>query len=916
MPPAVPLATYRLQLTKSFGFDDAAALVPYLKQLGITHLYASPFLKARPGSTHGYDIVDHDRLNPELGGEEGFARLSETLKENDVGLILDFVPNHMGVGHADNAWWLDVLEWGQRSPYAASFDIDWEGIPHRRHPGVLAPVLARPYGEVLQSGELALKYDAEAGSFAAWYFDHKLPINPQRYGEMLRTIVAAADAADSAPGRALIALADDYRDPRAPSYREAPELKHRLAEIEGALSLIERGLIAYAGVNEAGAAALHRLLERQHYRVAYWRVAVSAVNYRRFFDINDLAGLRVENLATFRAVHPLVARLIAAGELQGLRLDHIDGLRDPAQYTRRLRRLTAKMRGRARRAGPFYVVMEKILGPGEPMPKFPGIAGTTGYEWLNVISRALLDGKGLDRLERTWRTFTGEQRSFERILDEAKLRVIESMLASEFAVLTRALARIAAGHFSTRDFTLDRLRAALQLYVLEFPVYRTYVTDAGAAMADRDRIDGATIRAQIRWQGPDPQIFDFLRDAITVDLAANPSYSAPRVRNFALKLQQFTGPLMAKAMEDTAFYRYHRLLALNEVGGEPAAPALSLDDFHKLQQQRVETAPAGLTATATHDTKRGEDARARILALAELAQEWDAAVQSWRELNAPLVSQAGDKRCPSIGHEYMLYQALIGAWPGAVGADFIERMRAYALKAAREAKQETSWNSPDPTYEEALQEFVGKLLDADVSAPFLESFAGFAARTAQLGVLNGLSQLALKVLTPGVPDFYQGSEFWDLSLVDPENRRAVNFGTRRRELVNESRDWRQLAENWPDGRIKLALTRVLLQLRHEFGDIFQHGSYEPLAVSGPHTEHVIAFARTSKRRRLVIAIGRHFAPLTDGGRQWPSQWDGVVELESNETYEILISGEPGRRMQTLSLAELFRDLPVSVLRRV
>ena len=916
MPLAVPLATYRLQLTKAFGFDHAAALVPYLKALGITHLYASPFLKARPGSTHGYDIVDHDRLNPELGGEEGFARLSAALKENDIGLILDFVPNHMGVGHADNAWWLDVLEWGQRSPYAATFDIDWDAIPHRRHPGVLAPVLARPYGEVLQSGELALKYDAEAGSFAAWYFDNKLPINPQRYGEMLRTIVAAADAADTPAGRALLALADDYRDPRAPSYREASELKRRLAEIKDAKPLIARGLIAYAGENEAGAAALHRLLERQHYRVAYWRVAVSAVNYRRFFDINDLAGLRVENPGTFRAIHTLVARLIAAGQLQGLRLDHIDGLRDPAQYARRLRRLTAKMRGRARRAGPFYVVVEKILGLGEPLPKFPGVAGTTGYEWLNAIARVLLDGKGLDRLERSWRGFTGEQRSFARILEGAKLRVIDSMLASEFTVLCGALARIAAGHFSTRDFTLDRLRAALQLYVLEFPVYRSYVTNAGAPMGDRERIEGAIARARARWQGPDPQIFDFLRDAITLDLAGNPGYSAPRVRNFALKLQQFTGPLMAKAMEDTAFYRYHRLLALNEVGGEPAANALSLEDFHALQQQRVETTPAGLTATATHDTKRGEDARMRILALAELAPEWDAAVQGWRELNAPLVQQADGKRSPSIGHEYMLYQALIGAWPGTADQAFTERIQAYALKAAREAKQETSWNSPDPAYEEALQAFVGKLLDATISARFLESFAEFAARTMLLGALNGLSQLALKALTPGVPDFYQGSEFWDLSLVDPDNRRAVDFAMRWRELAGEAQDWRQLATNWPDGRIKLALTRRLLQLRHEFGDLFQHGAYEPLAVTGAHAEHVIAFARTLKRRRLVVAIGRHFCPLTDGGRQWPSQWDGGITPDSKETYEALVGGEPGRRTSMLSLADLFRDLPVCVLRRV
>jgi len=916
MPPSVPLATYRLQLTKAFGFNDAAALVPYLRELGITHVYASPFLKARPGSTHGYDIVDHDRLNPELGGEEGFARLSAALKQNDLGLILDFVPNHMGVGHADNAWWLDVLEWGQRSPYAASFDIDWEAIPHRRHPGVLAPVLARPYGEVLQSGELALKYDPAAGSFAAWYSDHKLPINPQRYAEMIRTIVAAADAAEQPAGRALLALADDCRGPRAPSYREAPALKQRLAQIDGAAAAIERGLSAYAGGSEAGAAALHRLLERQHYRVAYWRVAVSAVNYRRFFDINDLAGLRVENSATFRAIHTLVARLIAAGNLQGLRLDHIDGLRDPVQYTRRLRRLIGMMRRATRRRGSFYVVVEKILADGEDMPRFPAVAGTTGYEWLNVISRVLLDGKGLDRLERTWRTFTTERAEFAAILETAKLRVIDSMLASEFTVLCRALARIAAGHFSTRDFTLNRLRAALQLYVLEFPVYRSYVTAAGASADDRKTIEDAIARARTRWHGPDPEIFDFVRAAITIDLVANTSYSAPRVRNFALKLQQFTGPLMAKAMEDTAFYRYHRLLALNEVGGDPAAPSLSLDEFHRRQQTRAETAPSGLTATATHDTKRGEDARARILALSELAADWDAAVQSWREQNAPLVLEAGGHRCPSIGHEYMLYQALIGAWPGTVDTHFVERMQAYALKAAREAKQETSWTNPNEAYEAGLQEFVGTLLDAETSAAFIASFGEFAARTALLGAVNGLSQLALKALAPGVPDFYQGTEIWDYSLVDPDNRRAVDFELRRRKLGEGPSDWPELAAHWQDGRIKLSLTRQLLHLRHRFADLFQRGSYEPLPVAGPHAEHVIAFARNWKRQRLIVAVGRHFAPLSDGSRQWPAGWEGIVDPDSKAVYEPLIGGDPGQRTGELSLAALFRDMPVSVLRQV
>ncbi|MBX6327814.1 MAG: malto-oligosyltrehalose synthase [Pseudolabrys sp.] len=908
MPPTVPLATYRVQLTRDFGFDQLADIVPYLGELGITHLYASPFLKARPGSTHGYDIVDHDRLNPELGGEQGFARLAATLNAHDMGLILDFVPNHMGVGHADNAWWLDVLEWGPMSPHAAAFDIDWLGLPYRRHPGVLIPILGRPYGEALRAGEIALRYDAPSGSFSIWYFQHQLPVNPRRYAEVLRTCVATAGAATTMAGRALIALADDYRDPRAPSYREAPDLKRRLAAIDGAEDIITRGLAAYRCENESGMTALHRLLERQYYRVAYWRVAFSNINYRRFFDINDLAGLRIENAGTFRAVHTLVARLIESGQLQGLRLDHIDGLRDPAQYIRRLQRLVARHRPGSRK-GRFYLVVEKILAEGETTPAWPGVAGTTGYEWLNLISRVLVAGAGLVRLDLTWRNFTGEQASFRTILEQAKQHVIETMLASEFTVLVRSLARIAAGHPATRDFTSDRLRLALQLYVLEFPVYRTYVTAAGASPVDRTIIDRATTRARARWQGPDAEIFDFLRNAATIDLAKNPGFSAPRVRDFALRLQQFTGPLMAKAMEDTAFYRHHRLLALNEVGGHPELGAVTLGEFHALQRRRMNETPHGLTATATHDTKRGEDARMRILALSELADEWDQSVRSWRDMNRPLVGCAAGRRVPSCAHEYLVYQTLIGAWPGVIDRGFVERMKTYAVKAARESKQETSWTNVNETYEAALSRFVEALLDPALSAAFISSFASFAARTSLIGFLNTLSQLALKTLLPGVPDFYQGTELLDLSLVDPDNRRPVDFALRMKEAAH-SPDRTKLIASCCDGRIKFALMRELLDLRRRFPDLFQQGTYEPIQVTGAHAEHVIAFAREWKNRRLIVAIGRHFGPLTQSGRRWPARWEAWLALPPGR-YECLI-GHRGP-MNDTGVDALFRERPVSVM---
>jgi (1->4)-alpha-D-glucan 1-alpha-D-glucosylmutase len=911
MVPAVPRATYRVQLTKDFGFEQAAALVPYLKDLGISHLYASPFLKARPGSSHGYDIVDHDRLNPELGGEEGFAGLAAALKEHGLGLILDFVPNHMGVGRADNAWWLDVLEWGQKSPYADVFDIDWNALPHRRHPGVLLPILGRPYGDALQAGEIELKFDATSGEFAAWYFEHKLPINPQRYTEVIRVVVAHAGDTSRA-SRALLALADDYRNRGAPSYREAPALKKTLTAIDGASRVIERGLAVYH--SDEGSALLHRLLERQHYRVAYWRVAFSAINYRRFFDINDLAGIQVENPATFRAIHTLVTRLIAAGQLQGLRLDHIDGLRDPAQYTKRLNQLVRKTRRETGLSAPFYIIVEKILGEGEAMPALFGIAGTTGYEWLNVLAHVHLDGSGLQQLDSTWRNFSGEQRDFTAILENAKQRVIDTILASEFGVLCGALSRIAAGHFSTRDFTIDRLRTALRLYLIEFPVYRTYVTAGGASERDRKLIGDVILRARSRWEGPDPEIFDFLHDAVTLDLASNAGYSAQRVRDFALKLQQFTGPLMAKSMEDTAFYRFGRLLALNEVGGNPTWGELPVNRFHELQRQHLETGQNGLTTTATHDTKRGEDARARILALSEIAADWDTAIKDWHSRNAALVQHSGGRRLPTKTHEYMIYQTLVGVWPGSISDALVSRVQAYALKAAREAKQETSWTEPNETYETALASFVARLLDPQTSAGFLDSFEKFARRAALLGALNSLSQLALKATLPGVSDFYQGTELWDLCLVDPDNRQPVDFSRRCELLKARETDWAELTSIWPTGQIKFELTRRLLKLRRELPDLFQRGNYQALEVAGPHGGHVIAFSRQWKSWQAVVAVGRHFGAVTNGGRDWPKAWNARLDLPTGN-YEQVLSPLADVCTGAVAASRLFGSLPVNVLLR-
>jgi (1->4)-alpha-D-glucan 1-alpha-D-glucosylmutase len=917
MPPAIPIATYRVQLTANFDFDAAASIVPYLKALGITHLYASPFMKARKGSSHGYDIVDHTRINPELGGDAGFERLSQALKQHDLGLILDFVPNHVGVHFADNPWWLDVLEWGPASPHAVSFDIDWDILPYRARGGVLLPIIGSSYGEALKKGEIELRYDAGEGSFSAWYFEHRLPIAPERYSEILRTSIKEAGAEDGAAGKRILDLASRHRGLRHPNRSEAPGFKAELKGITGSADIIARGLDAYrAGPQRpAQILALHHLLERQHYRLGHWRLASSDINYRRFFDVNTLAGLRVEDSGTFDAIHRLIRKLIVEGKLQGLRLDHIDGLRDPAQYFQRLRRLIRDAQGKDAR--PFYMVVEKILGEHEKLPPFTGIHGTTGYEWLNTITQVLVDGNGLDPLDEVWRQISNMPPRLGPVLKDAKRRVLETLLTSEFTVLRRLLARIAAGHYSTRDFSADSLRQAFELYILHFPIYRTYLTSAGPTEHDRALISETIDKARADWFAADDGIFEFLRDTLTMDLIkpGRAAHSAPRVRRFALKVQQFTGPMMAKSLEDTAFYRYHRLLALNEVGGDPAARALSVDAFHEAMKIRASKWSHGMTATATHDTKRGEDARARLMALTELPGEWTSAVARWKIQNAPHLVIDGEMRAPSGPFEYMLYQTLLGAWPSGERDDsFQERMQAYALKAAREGKQETSWLNPNEAYEAGLRTFLTRILDRSVSAEFLTSLETLVQRVSRLGALNSLSQITLKATIPGVPDFYQGTEFWDLSLVDPDNRRPVDFKARAAVLASmDAPDWESLVQNWSDGHLKLAWTRRLLKLRTELADVFAYGDYEPLKISGPHRDHVIAFARRRGRDAAIVAVAKSFAAFSQGGRIWPraEAFDGALGV-NGYAVEGLSGGEANAA--EVRLSALFRHLPAAVLK--
>jgi (1->4)-alpha-D-glucan 1-alpha-D-glucosylmutase len=902
---ADPLATYRLQLNRGFTFDDAADIVPYLARLGVSHVYASPITTARPGSMHGYDVTDYAALNPELGGEPGFDRLVAALRAHDLGLIVDFVPNHMSVGFSGNRWWLDVLEWGPDSPFASFFDVDWGGLPFRPRPGVLLPILGGSYRQALMEGQLALRYETSAGAFAVWNDAHKLPIDPRRSSTILETIVAAAGAARSEAGAALLALAAETRGPDAPNYDEAPAFKRRLASIDGAAAIIDAGLRAYDATKPDGMRRLHRLLERQHYHLADWRTAFSDINYRRFFDISELAGVRPEFPPAFELMHELIFRLIGEGKVQGLRLDHIDGLSDPAAYCSKLTRRIAELRGPD--APRFFLVVEKILADGESLPPLDGVLGATGYERMALFTRVLADESGLATLDRVWRSVSGVQGCFAAVVLDAKRLVLDTMLSSEFEALAHALLRIAAGGLATRDLMLHRLRRALAAYVLSFPVYRTYVAAGRVGDADARLIDATIAQAKELMSPFDADVLAFLHDVLSMKNLAQRGLSRKRIGRFVARLQQFIGPLTAKALEDTGFYRHHRLLAFNEVGGDPGAPALAPAAFHARQQAFAAASPLGLSATATHDTKRGEDARMRILALTELAGDWQKGVENWRAINRRnLRDRLGAEI--SGAHELMLYQALAGAWPlEGLDENFAERMTAYAIKAAREGKQQTSWSLPDEAYESRLSRFVRALLDPAASGAFLDNFAPLARRAALIGALKSLSQLTLKALAPGTPDFYQGCELWDLSFVDPDNRRPVDYA-HRRSLLDKSEDWGDLARNWRDGRIKFALTRRLLQARAAFPDIFAGGDYQPVDLPGAD-DGFIAFSRGSPGRRVVCVAARLFARATGGGERWPHDFPGV--FAAFDGHDLLRGGAPVQA--GVPLAHLLRDLPVAVI---
>ncbi len=946
-PPAEPpRATYRLQLNADFGFEAARRIVPYLAGLGISHLYASPVTMARPGSGHGYDVIDFNRLNPELGDEAAFERLIAELHAHGMGLIVDFVPNHMGVG-ADNPWWLDVLEWGQESPFAGFFDIDWEASARGVRDKLLLPVLGDQYGLVLEAGELQLGFDAAAGSFAVRYYGNVFPIGLRQYPRLLQE---AADRLGSAGG-VLTELAWRFgalgagggsRARRGARRQEATALKAELAALADDASARAALEAAAARVNgrpgqPQSFRALHRLLEEQAYRLAYWRVASSEINYRRFFDINELAGLRMERPEVFEATHKLLLRLIAGGLVQGVRLDHIDGLYDPRGYCERLLARVAEARPgalgapppavEAKTGQPIYLVVEKILARHEYLREDLPVAGTTGYEFIGLVGGLFVDPGAERQLTAVYHRFIDAEPDFGEIVLAAKRQVLRYSLNSELHVLAHELHRLAQQSWRTRDFTLTGLREALGDLIACFPVYRTYITAAGVRAEDRRDLDWAISQARRASGIVDLSVFDFLHAALSTDLAASGQYRRRDVIATAMHFQQLTGPVMAKAVEDTAFYRYLRLVSLNEVGGEPQHFGTSPAAFHTVVQQTQRFHPLSMLASATHDHKRGEDVRARLHALSELPQEWRRRVRRFALLNRSRRQEIGGRRVPSRNDEYLLYQTLIGAWPFEIEApealaasDFADRIVAYMIKALREAKLETGWTAPDPAYEEGVTQFVRRILDPVSGRAFIADLLPFANQIARIGAVNGLAQTLLKLTVPGVPDSYQGTELWDLSLVDPDNRRPVDFELRRRWLA-EPRAASELVRDWRSGRIKQQLIARTLALRKRQPALFRDGDYLPLAPAGAHAERIVAFARRTDQALAIVIVPRLVAPLLrDRELPLPAAvaWeDSAVELLEGASGP-LVNELTGRRYALppsgrLAIAGVLAELPVALL---
>ena len=907
----IPASTYRVQMTPQFGFAAAREIVPYLSRLGITTLYCSPILTAHPGSTHGYDVVDPLHLNPELGGRAEFDSLALSLREHDMGLLLDIVPNHMAAS-VENPWWLDVLENGPSSQYADFFDIEWDPTgPGALENRVLLPVLGSPYGETLENGELRVESD-DTG-YHLRYYETELPLSTVSYALILGLRAVQIEQAlgsqsddwvaysellkdlDRVPSRvaskpSLIETRRKIRqrlEVELPRFRQIPAIRR---ELETAIDIVN-GTPGDPRTFDI----LDQLVAGQAYRLSYWQLAREQINYRRFFDINDLVSMHVEDPNVFRATHERILELVGSGDVTGLRIDHVDGLWDPEIYLARLQDSLAKATGTTASHPAHYVVVEKILSTEERLPGHWPVAGTTGYEFIDVLNGLLVDPDGVKKLDEIYQRATGVTTSFAELVYQAKIRVLNESFAGHVQLLSVTLGKLADQDRHGRDLTFESMKEALIQVTATLPVYRTYINELGVHETDKYWIETATETSLTR--RPDLRhTLAFLRRVLLLQVPAYASEDVWRSwLDFIMRWQQLTGPAMAKGHEDTALYQYNRLLSLNEVGGHPDSLGTSIDSWHMHNERMSVDWPHSLIATSTHDTKRSEDARARIAVISEMPDEWARRFALWQELNAGRRPVRNGMPIPDANVELLIYQTMLGSWPNQQDLvdEFVERITAYLIKAAREAKTYTSWIDVDSVYETALADFVGAICDPKISPEFLENFGELQRLISRAGAMNSLSQTLLKLTAPGVPDTYQGTEFWDYSMVDPDNRRAVDFRSRSDALerLDLQTPWgadrlANLSERWQDGHIKLYLVHRVLQLRNKHPEIFTHGDYLPCPVVGPFSEHIVAYARRRGSQtaivvapRLVLDFVRH-----ESGLNLAEHWDGTyVEVPAGVT---------------------------------
>jgi (1->4)-alpha-D-glucan 1-alpha-D-glucosylmutase len=945
MPPTrVPSSTYRIQLSPEFRFSDVRGILDYLHELGISDVYLSPILASRKGSNHGYDVIDPSRLNPELGSEEEFAALQNDLRERNMGLLVDIVPNHMAAS-AESPWWMDVLENGAHSAFAAFFDVDWHPRSRSLDGKVLLPILGRPFGEALDSGEIALVY--ADGRFFLQYFEMLLPVSPRSYYEILNfraerlkeKLPEDTPAYHDYAGILSSALELARADRRAAD--TAAERRLRFESVRDRLRAIASGspeiaLFIAENVAEMNGRAgdpasfglLQRLLAEQNYKLSFWQNMNESINYRRFFTIAELVGVRVEDPLVFEATHGYILRLVSKTPFAGLRIDHIDGLRDPLAYLNKLQERLAANDPQA--DAPSYVLVEKILAPRESLPEDWPVSGTTGYDYLNRANGIFVNPEGAPLLDEIYAYFIGRRQDFADVLYQKKKLVMNTLFGVEMRTLGRHLAELAAQDRYARELERRFLIDALIEVTACLPVYRTYIRNMEVPAQAIRQIDDAVEAARQKAPQFTPGYFNFLREVL---LLLNPPHVLPDQREarlaFVIRWQQFTGPIVAKGFEDTALYVYHPLLSLNEVGGNPnPCDATSPQAFFEFLQQRRQNWPGSLDATSTHDTKRSEDVRARLNVLSEIPQEWNERLQRWSNLNAKHKEEVSSRPTPDRNEEYYLYQTLLGVWPpdSESALTLVARVQEHLVKAMREAMVHTRWTRPNQEHEDALRNFVARILSPE-NSEFLNDFRKFESRVACFGVMNALSQVLLKVAAPGVADLYQGSELWDLRLVDPDNRGPIDFTRRANALKeiagSEAKGYeallRSLLDTWRDGRIKLFLVWKALRFRREHAPLFHEGELLPLQAAGCNARNVISFLRRTDSQSVLIAVPRWLSQLPTGRHELQFDWcdTGIVlPPGSPQRWKSILTATEVRSLNQndgnfVSAADLFRQFPVA-----